>query len=55
MKGRTTAGGTGLSTRLTAVGCGIVAILASAAISACTTSPTAPLPPSSPTQSGSIV
>jgi hypothetical protein len=47
MKAHTTASRTGLSARLAALGCGIVALLASAVISACTTSPSASLPPSS--------
>src|SRR6516165_3779867 len=50
MKARTTAAGTRLSARLTAVSCGIVALVASAAISACTggSSPPVGLPTSSP-------
>ncbi len=55
MKVRSTAAGTGLSARLTAVGCAILALLASAAISACTggSSPPVGLPTSSASNSGS--
>jgi len=38
MKVRTTTAGTGLSARLTAIGCGTLTLLASAAVSACTAS-----------------
>jgi hypothetical protein len=55
MKVRSAAAGTGLSARLTAVGCAILALLASAAISACTggSSPPVGLPTSSASNSGS--
>src|SRR5258708_17417270 len=64
MKVRTTTAGTGLGARLTAASCGMLAILASAAISACTTSsssaalptsssPSVALPTSSPVRGAS--
>jgi hypothetical protein len=55
MKVRSTVAGTGSSTRLAAVGCGIVTLLASLAIAACSGTPTSgALPtPSSSSSTGS--